>query len=253
MTPYVGARVERNEDARLLTGRALFVDDVILPGTLHVAFLRSDHAPARVTRVDVDAARRRAGVVAVYTAADLGDYWQPGPLLVPPPPVPGAVFHLRTQGPLVRDKVRHVGEPIVMVVAESRYVAEDALADIVVDVEPLDAVVDLEAAMTDAAPRVHDDLDSNAAAIVHQRKADYDAAAARAHLVVRLRFLYDRGAAAAIENRAVLAAWDRQAETLTVWETTQAPIPIRNGLAARLGLLQSQVRVVAPFVGGGFG
>jgi carbon-monoxide dehydrogenase large subunit len=253
MTRYVGARVARNEDARLLTGRALFVDDVQLPGMLHAAFFRSDHAHARIRSVDVQEARRHPGIVAVFVAGDLGDYWQPGPLLVSPPPVPGAVFHTRTQGPLARDTIRHVGEAIVMVVAESRYVAEDALALITVDLEPLDAVVDLDDAMRPDAPRVHEDLESNAAAIVHQRKGDYEAAKARADLVIRRRFQYDRGAAAAIENRAVVAQWDRQADTLTVWDTTQAPIPIRNGLAKRLGLPESQVHVVAPFIGGGFG
>jgi len=250
---YVGERVRRNEDARLLTGRALFVDDVQLEGMLHVAFLRSQYAHARLTGVDVSAARRRPGVVAVYTAADLGDYWRPGPLLVPPPPIPNLVFHARTQVPLARDTVRHVGEPIVMVVAESRYLAEDAVDDIVVDAEPLPAVVDLEAALAPGAPLVHEQLGSNVAAHVVQRKGDYERARAGAHAVVKRRFRYDRGAAAAIENRAVVAQWDPRAEELTVWDTTQAPIPIRNGLAGLLGLLESQVRVVAPFVGGGFG
>src|SRR5207249_2435966 len=101
----------------LLTGRALFVDDVRLDGLLHVAFLRSQHAHARLNGVDVSAARRRPGVVAVYTAGDLGDYWRPGPLLVPPPPIAGLVFHACTQVPLAKDKLRHVGEPIAMVVA----------------------------------------------------------------------------------------------------------------------------------------
>ena len=249
----VGKRVLRNEDARLLTGRALFVDDVGLEGMLHVAFLRSEHAHARLRRIDVSAARRRPGVVAVYTAADLGDYWRPGPLLVPPPPIPGLEFHACTQVPLVKDKSRHVGEPIAMVVAESRYVAEDALADITLDVEPLEAVVDLEAALSRGAPLVHEQLKSNRAAHVIQKKGDYDAARAAAHKVITRRFLYDRGISAAIENRAVAARWDARAEELTVWDTTQAPIPIRNGLAAMLGLLESQVRVIAPFVGGGFG
>src|SRR3990167_6727855 len=130
----VGKRIPRNEDARLLTGRALFVDDVRMPGMLHAAFVRSDHAHGRLRSVDVESARARPGVVAVYTAEDLGDYWQPAPLLVPPPPVPGLVFHACTQVPLARDKVRHVGEPLAMVVAESRYVAEDALADIRVEI-----------------------------------------------------------------------------------------------------------------------
>lgn len=250
---HVNARVLRNEDARLLTGRARFVDDVQLPGMLHVAFVRSDYAHARLVTVDVSAARARAGVVAVYTAADLGDYSQPAPLLVPPPPIADLVFHACTHLPLAKGKVRHVGEAIAMIVAESRYIAEDAVRDVVVDVEPLDAVVDLEAALAEGAPLVHEHLESNAAAHVVQRKGDYDAVRATAGVVVSRRFLYDRGASAAIENRAVAAHWDTQAEELTIWDTTQAPIPIRNGLAAKLGLLESQVRVVAPFVGGGFG
>jgi carbon-monoxide dehydrogenase large subunit len=253
MTPYLGSRVVRNEDARLLTGRALFVDDVQLPGMLHVAFRRSDRAHGRLRAVDVTAARSMPGVVAVYTAADLGDYWQHGPLLVPPPPVPGMIFNTCTQVPLAKDKVRYAGEPLAMVVAESRYVAEDAAAAIAVDIAPLPAVVDLEAAMADGAARVHDHLPSNLAAHVHQQKGDYGAARAAADVVIQRRFHYDRGAACAIENRAVAAAWNAQSEELTIWDTTQAPIPIRNGLARMLGLAESQVRVVAPFVGGGFG
>jgi len=253
MTRVLGSRVPRNEDARLLTGRALFVDDVQREGMLHVAFRRSDRAHGRLRSVDVTAARSRHGVVAVYTAADLGDYWQPGPLLVPPPPVPGMTFNACTQVPLARDKVRYAGEPVAMVVAESRYVAEDAAAEVVVAVEPLEAVVDLEAALAPSAPRLHEHLPSNLAAHVHQTKGDYAAARAAAHLVVARRFRYDRGAAAAIENRAVAAQWDPRSEQLTVWDTTQAPIPIRNGLARMLGLAESQVQVIAPFVGGGFG
>ncbi len=249
----LGHPLKRNEDPRLLTGRALFVDDVALPEMAHVAFLRSPHAHARLGRIEVDAARRSAGVVAVVTAADLGAYWQPGPLLVPPPPVAGMVFHPRTQVPLARDKVRHVGEPVALVVAESRYAAEDAVERIQVDYEPLPAVVDLERALQPGASRVHEDLDSNVAAIVPQRKGDYAAAKARARLVVRRRLSYDRGAAAAIENRGIVAQWDERSKRLTVWDTTQAPIPIRNGLAAMLGLSEHQVRVVAPFIGGGFG
>jgi carbon-monoxide dehydrogenase large subunit len=250
---YLNARVRRNEDERLLTGRARFVDDVQLPGMTHVAFVRSDYAHARLKNVDCSAARERPGVVAVYTAADLGDYLKPAPLLVPPPPIKDLVFHARTHLALAKDKVRYVGEPIAMIVAESRYIAEDAVRDVIVDVEPLDAVVDLEAALVEGAVMVHEDLGSNRAAHVVQGKGDYEAAAAKADVVIKRRFLYDRGASAAIENRAVLAQWDPQAEELTIWDTTQAPIPIRNGMAVRLGLSQSQVRVVAPFVGGGFG
>ena len=249
----VGQPVRRNEDQRLLTGRAQFVDDVHLPGLAHAAFLRSEHAHARLKKVDLTAARKRKGVIAAYAADDLGDYWAPGPLLVPPPPIEGLKFNHAAQVPLARGKVRYVGEPIAVVIAESRYIAEDALDDIVVDVEPLGAVVDLEASMKPGAPRLHEQLESNLAAHVVQKKGHYEKAKAKAHRVIKRRFLYDRGVAGAIENRAVVAQWDATAEEMTIWDTTQAPIPIRNGLAAMLGLPQSQVRVIAPFVGGGFG
>jgi aerobic carbon-monoxide dehydrogenase large subunit len=249
----LGERIKRNEDPRLLTGRALFIDDLDLPGMLHVAFLRSPYAHARLQGIDVSRARQREGVIAVFTAEDLGSYWQPGPLLVPPPPVEGMVFHQRTQVPLAKDKVRHMGEPIALVVATSRYLAEDALEDIVVDYDPLPAVVDLEKALAPGAALVHEDVGSNVAAYVPQKKGDYAAARAQADVVVRRRFSYDRGAAAAIENRGVVAQWDVRAQKLTVWDTTQAPIPVRNGLAAMLGLSEHQVRLVTPFIGGGFG
>jgi carbon-monoxide dehydrogenase large subunit len=252
-TGPIGSRAVRNEDARLLTGRALFVDDVQLPGMLHAAFLRSPHAHARIRSIDTARARALAGVVAVYTADDLGDYWRPGPLLVSPPPVAGAVFHERTQVPLAKDKVRHVGEPIALVVAESRYLAEDALAEIDVDFEPKRAVVDLAAALSSNDSLVHDDLGSNLAAHVVQARGDWQAAKSAAKVLIARRLSYDRGAAAALEGRAVAAAWDARTERLTIWDTTQAPIPIRNGLAAMLGLSEHQVRVVAPFIGGGFG
>ena len=251
--PYLRARVPRNEDARLLTGRALFVDDVQLPGMLHVAFVRSEHAHGRLTSVDVSAARRRAGVHAVYTAADLGDYLKPGPILVSPPPIPNLVFHGCTQLPLAKDKVRHVGEPLAMIVADSRYVAEDAIRDVVVEIDPIDAVVDLEKGLAPDAPLIHEHLTSNLAAHVVQRKGDYASAKQKAHVIVKRRFHYDRGISAAIENRAVAVDWNAKSEEMTIWDTTQAPIPIRNGLAAMLGLLESQVNVIAPFVGGGFG
>lgn len=249
----LGGRLTRNEDARLLTGQALFLDDLALPGMLHAAFLRSPHAHARLGAIDPSRALAAAGVVAVYTAEDLGAYWQPGPLLVPPPPVPGALFNQRTQVPLARGKVRHVGEPIALVVAASRYLAEDAAAEIEVEYEILDAAVDLEGALAAGAPLVHDDLDSNLAAHVVQARGDWAVARAAAHRVIARRLHYDRGTAAALENRGVAAEWDARAGRLTVWDTTQAPIPIRNGLAAMLGLSEHQVRVVAPFIGGGFG
>ena len=252
MTSF-GRPLTRNEDPRLLRGEALFVDDVELPGLLHAAFLRSPHAHARILGIDVTAAKTRAGVLAVYTAQDLGAYWQPGPLLVPPPPIAGMEFHQRCQVPLARDKVRHVGEPVVMVVAESRYIAEDALGDITIEWEMLAAVGDLEAALAPGSVRVHDDLASNVAAKARQARGDYAAAVAKAHRVIARRFTYDRGASIPMETRGVVAQWDPRADRLTVWDTTQAPVVIRNGLASMLGLSERQVRVVAPNIGGGFG
>jgi len=203
--------------------------------------------------VDLLRVRERPGVVAAYAADDLGDYWKPGPLLVPPPPIESTTFNQRTQVPLARGKVRHVGEPVAMVVAESRYIAEDALADIAVEYQPLPAVTDLERALAPDSARVHDDVTGNVAARVHQGKGDYDAARSTAALVLRRRFRYDRGCSAPIETRGVVADWDAKAERLTVWDTTQAPVVVRNGLAAMLKLSERQVRVVAPFIGGGFG
>ena len=252
-TRYLGAPIKRNEDRRLLTGSAMFVDDVELPGLLHAAFVRSSVAHARVRSIDTSAALARKGVIAVYTAQDLGVYWRPGPLLVPPPPVAGLTFNERTQVPLAKDRVRHVGEPLALVIAENRYLAEDAAADIAVDLEPLPAVVDLEQALADSSPLVHDDVRKNVAAHVRQCKGDYAAALARSNHVVRRRFRYEHGAASPIETRGVLARWDAKADQLTVWDTTQAPVFIRNGLAGMLGLSERQVRVIAPFVGGGFG
>lgn len=251
---YLGQRLTRNEDPRLLTGQALFVDDIELPGMLHAAFLRSDYAHARINSIDVSAARERPGVIAVFTAQDLGDVWQPGPLLVPPPTViPGVVFNKRTQVPMARDKVRHQGEALVVVIAENRYIAEDALPDIVVDMDPLDAVVDIERALDPDAPLVHEDLGTNLASHVKQENGDYAAAKEMADVVISARLYIDRGIAGALENRGYVASWDSKEQRLTLWATTQAPIPLRNGLARILGLSENQVRVIAPFVGGGFG
>jgi carbon-monoxide dehydrogenase large subunit len=250
---YFGAPVTRNEDPALLTGQALFVDDLVLADLWHAAFLRSPHAHARIESIDVSAAKAHDGVLAVYTAEDLGDFWQSVPLVVPPPPIPNSVFNKHTQVPLAKDKVRYAGEPVALVVAESRYVAEDALADIVVDYAPLPVAADLERSAAEDAPEVHDGLAGNVAAHVHQAKGDYAAALAAAATVVRRRFTYDHGMAQPMETRGVVAQFDRKTRRLTVWATTQAPASLRTGLAALLGLGERDVRVVAPFVGGGFG
>jgi carbon-monoxide dehydrogenase large subunit len=252
-TRKFGEPVKRNEDRRLLTGAALFIDDVELPGLLHAAFLRSQVAHAKILKIDVSKALQRPGVVAAYTAGDLGDYWRPGPLLVPPPPIAGIIFNERTQVPLAKHKTRHVGEPLVIVIAESRYIAEDALDDIDVELETLGAVVDLEQALGATSPLVHDDLGSNVSAHVRQVKGSYAAAAAKADRIIKRRFHYEHGISSPIETRGVVAQWDGRANQMTVWDTTQAPVFIRNGLAGMLGLNERQVRVIAPFVGGGFG
>jgi carbon-monoxide dehydrogenase large subunit len=252
-TRFFGKRIKRLEDPRLLTGQALFVDDVQLPDMLHVAFFRSPYAHGRIRAVDPSKALNLEGVVAIYSAQDLGDYWQNGPLLVSPPPIDRIVFNERTQPNLAKDFVRYVGEPIVAVVAKSRYYAEDALAGIHVEIDPLPVVVDLERALEEASELVHGDLGSNLAAHVIQEKGSYVEARRNADIVVSRRFLYEHGAAAAMENRGIVADWDRRSQRLTVWDTTQAPIPIRNGLAGMLGLSENQIHVIAPFIGGGFG
>ncbi len=252
-TRTFGEPIKRNEDRRLLTGQALFIDDIELPGMLHVAFLRSQVAHAKIVSIDVSSALQRPGVVAAFVAGDLGDYWHPGPLLVPPPPIAGIVFHQRTQVPLAKDKVRHVGEPLVIVIAESRYIAEDALDDIDVELDPLPAVVDLEKGLAGGSALVHDDVGSNVSAHVRQTKGNYAAAAAKADHIIKRRFLYEHGISSPIETRGVVAQWDKRANQMTIWDTTQAPVFVRNGLAGMLGLNERQVRVIAPFVGGGFG
>lgn len=260
-TKYFGERIKRNEDPRLLTGQALFVDDVDLPNMGHAAFVRSPHAHARILSIDTSGAAELPGVIAVFTAESLGEHWQPGPLLVSPPPVEGIVFNQRTQVPLAKGKVRYAGEPVAMVVAESRYLAEDGADQVWVDYEPLPAVVNVEQAVRPDAPLVHEDIavgpvGANVNAHVVQIKGDgahFDAIAKKAALVVRRRFYYDHGAAAAMENRGIVAGWDHRAARLTMWDTTQAPISIRNFVAGYLGLSEHQVRVIAPFIGGGFG
>ena len=252
-TRYFGESVPRNEDARLLTGNALFIDDVEHPDMLHAVILRSPYAHARLRGIDASAARAREGVVAVFTAEDLGPLCQPGPMAVPPPPIEGSVFHARTPPPLVRDKARYAGEPLAIVIAVSRYVAEDALAEITVDMEMLPAVVDIEQALDARAALIHEDLPNNLSARVRQTKGDYAQAARGAHRIIKRRYRYDRGTSSPIETRGVVAQWDRKSEKLTIWDTTQAPVVMRNVLAGVLGLSERQVRVIAPHIGGGFG
>jgi len=249
-TRWFGERIPRNEDPRLLTGRGMYVDDVRRPGTLHAAFYRSPHAHARILRIATDQAKALPGVVAVVTAQDLPERIRgPLPKLIPHP----ALVHHKTQVALAGEVVRHVGEPIALVVAESRYIAEDALELIAVEFEVLPAAVDLEAAAKPGAPRVHADMANNIAAHHIQRAGNVEEAFAKAPHVFRERFTMDRGSSAPMETRGVVAEWDPRSHQLTVWDSTQAPIRIRNYLSDLLGLPQANVRVIAPDIGGGFG
>ena len=182
-TRVFGKRIKRNEDPRLLTGRALFTDDVQLPGMLHAAFVRSTYAHARIRSIDASAARTMPGVYAVYSADDLGAYFRHGPLNVSPPPIARLTFHEKTHPILARGKVRFVGEPVAVVIAESRYLAEDAAAAVIVDYEVLPAVVDIEKAILPGSETVHDDIPLNLAAHVIQEKGDYESARRKADVV----------------------------------------------------------------------
>ncbi len=248
-TRWFGAPVQRLEDPRLLRGKGTFVDDIDLPETLHAAILRSPLAHARIRSIDSSAALALPGVHLVLSAQDLGDVLEPSPLLVPH----AALTEPRTQLPLALDTVRYVGEAVAMVVAENRYIAEDALDLIEVDYEALPVVSSLGVAASENAPLVHDDVTGNLAAQLAQSVGDPDGVFASAPHVLREKIVVDRGAAMPMECRGVLARWDEHEGMLTCWISTQGPIPIRNGLAAIFHLPEHKVRVIAPDVGGGFG
>ncbi len=248
-TRWFGASIPRNEDPRLLRGKGSFVDDIDLPEQLHAGVLRSTHARARILNIDVSAARELPGVHLVLTASDLGEVLEPSPLLVPH----DALTQPRTQLPLALNEVRYVGEAVAFVVADDRYIAEDALDLIDVEYEPLPVIHSMEVAVAEDAPLVHKDVPDNVAAHLIQTVGDPDAVFTNAPHVIRETLLMDRGAAMPMECRGVLARWDAHEEMLTCWISTQGPIPIRNGLAAIFHLPEHKVRVIAPDVGGGFG
>lgn len=248
-TRWFGAPVQRLEDPQLLRGKGMFVDDIDLPEMLHAAVLRSTHAHARILGIDTSAAQALPGVHLVITAADLGDVLEPSPLLVPH----HALTEPRTQLPLARDEVRYVGEAVAFVVADSRYIAEDALDLIDVEYELLPVVHNFEIATQADGPPVHADVPGNVAARLEQIVGDPDAMFASAPRVMRETFSVERGAGMPMEGRGVLARWEDHESMLTCWISTQGPIPIRNGLAAIFHLPEHKVRVIAPHVGGGFG
>ncbi|GAA2407298.1 xanthine dehydrogenase family protein molybdopterin-binding subunit [Actinomadura vinacea] len=243
-----GEPIERREDPRLLTGQGRFLDD-LGRGALAAAFVRSPHAHARVLDIDVTDALDVDGLVAVYTWEDLpGRVGEPLPLLIPHP----ALTHGRTGYPLAREVVRHVGEPVAMVVARDRYLAEDAVERIRVEYEPLPVVVGLEAAER-AEHLVHDDVPGNVGAVLHQEVGDVDAAIAAAPHVLEFRLGIERSASMPLEGRGVYARWDADDRSLRVYSSTQASTSVRAAIAAKLELPPGKVEVIAPDVGGGFG
>ena len=246
-TRWFGAPVQRVEDDRLLRGRGRFTDDID-EGALECCFVRSPHAHARITSIDVNEARAMPGVAAVYTAADLPFGGLDLPLLIPHP----NLTHGRTQRCLASEIVRYAGEAVAFIVAESRYLAEDAADLVQVEYEPLPVVITPEAAAR-AEHLVHDDVPGNVAAEMVQEVGDVDEALAEAPHRKRLRYRYERGAASPMEGRAVWARWSDADRKLTVFDSTQSPTSIRGGLAVFFGLPESNVEVIAPDVGGGFG
>ena len=248
-TRAFGARIERNIDPKLLRGEGAFVDDIPLTDVLHVAFLRSPHGRARITRIDAAAAKRHPGVIAVYTCDDVGPLDMAMPLLIPHP----CMTNPQTQRPLARGDVYYVGQTIAMVVAVDRYTAEDGAALIDIDFEPLPVEMNLEKALLDGAPAVHAKAPNNLAAHFVQTCGQPDEAFSRAEHVTKIKVQIDRSTAAPMECRAVAARWDAVSGELTVWDGTQAPISVRGGLASIFRLDEDKVRVIAPDVGGGFG
>jgi aerobic carbon-monoxide dehydrogenase large subunit len=247
-TRWFGERVERREDQRLLTGAGRFLDDAGHEA-LAAAFVRSPHAHARVTGIDVTAALDVAGLVAVYTWDDLpGRLADPLPLLIPHPDL----THPRTQFALAHDEVNHVGEAIAMVVGVDRYVAEDAADRIVVDYEPLPAVVGIDAAWS-ADHLVHVDVPGNVAAVATQELGDARSAIAAAPRVLELDLAMERSLSSPLEGRGVHARWDADDERLRIRTSTQTATGVRAAVANILGLPDLAVEVITPDVGGGFG
>ena len=244
----VGARVQRLEDPRLLTGDGRYTADIKLPNMAHVAFWRSNQAHARIVRIDTVAASAVPGIVGIYTADSLNHLVQP---LRASSKIPGVIG--TPMAPLAVGKVRYVGEPMVAVVAESRYIAEDAAQLIDVELETLPCAVNPEDATAAGAPLLHEDEGTNVMADRSLSRGDVDSAFTGAAIVVGGKFRMTRKSPSAIECRVCVADWDRGHKALTLYSATQVPGIIRDNLTEAFGLAANRVRVVAPDVGGGFG
>ena len=247
----LGRDVARVEDKALIRGAGRFVDDIALPGMLHVAFVRSPHAHAKITSIDTAIAVAMPGVHAVMTLADLAPHLTDTRLMVA---MPSPSYRLDLNRPvLASEEVVHVGEAIVMVVAEDRYIAEDAAAAVMVEYDQLDAVADCVAALEPGSPTAHAGAPSNLVAEMTIEYGAVDAAFAAAAHVVRERLWIHRGGSHSMECRGLVAVHDTLEDRLTVWNSTQMPHASKRLLCDLLGLSERQIRVVTPDVGGGFG
>lgn len=243
---YVGQRIKRTEDPRLIKGLAHYVDDIRLPDTLHVAFVRSVYAHARITSIDTTEALKAAGVVAVYTGKDVAK--------IGPVPCASALPDLKVPDyrVLAQDKVYFVGHPIAAVVATDAYAARDAVDLVMVDYNDLTPVIDVEEAAKGGTV-IHESFADNIAYKLTAGEGDIDAALASADHVVKQRILHQRLAPIAMEGRGVLARYFPGEEELTVWSSTQIPHLLRTQLAIMIGIPENKLRVITPEVGGGFG
>jgi carbon-monoxide dehydrogenase large subunit len=244
---YVGRTMRRKEDPRLITGRARYIDDISLPGTLWAAIVRSPEAHAKIVSIDSSAATQRDGVHAVFTGEDMSDLGGPLPMAWVPP---GVEVNNPDHWPLARGAVKHVGDPVAVVLGDDRYAVIDAAEDVIVEYDPLPVVVDPEAALA-GGPFVHEQFQTNKVHEWSLAGGDVEAGFAEADVVVERRVVNHRIAGAPIECRGVLA--DYRAGSLTLWTSTQVPHFVRLFMALLLGLSEEQVRVIAPEVGGGFG
>src|SRR5918996_178191 len=244
---YVGKRVKRTEDPRLIRGLAHYVDDISLPGTLHVTFVRSIYAHAKITGIDTSAALSAPGVVAVYTGQDVA-------AKIGPVPCAGALPDLKVPDHrvLATNKVYFVGHPIAVVVATDRYTARDACDLVVVDYDELPVVTDVEEAAKGGTV-IHDAWSDNIAYRLTSGEGDIDAAFAAADRILKQRVLHRRLAPIAIEPRGVLARYFPGEEELTLWSSTQIPHLMRTQVALMIGIPENKLRVITPEVGGGFG
>src|SRR6266478_5452886 len=246
---YVGSPVKVLDSPRLLTGRGKYVDDLTFPRMVHVAFLRSPHAHARITRLDVEPARKAAGIVAVMTGEEVARLCKPyrGILLHYQGMKTGAML------PLAVDRVRWVGEPVVAIAAATRAEAEDAAERVSIEYEPRPATLTPEQALAPGVEPIHPELGDNIIYETRLRSGDVEAAFAAAPRVYRRAFTTGRHTGVPIEPRGLVADYEPATRALTLWISTQVPHMMQAVLADLFGLPEQRVRVIAPDVGGSFG